>query len=255
MTTQRTGGMTAIGILNIIFGSFGTLFSIMFVILGGLFAVGGMAMESEMGSEAEGMGAAAAAGGGFIALIGIVSVIFGLMTIFAGIGVLKLAPWGRTLTIVCGFGIVGLNLLGIATGGIGFFSIVSIAWGAILLGFCFSQEWKNTFAASGAAMGAGSIESLNDPMYTETNGLYGLPENEAATTPVDSSDWNQNSETNPMPAANPIPAANDNPMNQASPASKEESGFSSMPGMPPAPPSDQQDQGDQDDQDDISSAA
>ena len=60
--------MTTMGILNIVFGAFGTLGSLLIILGGGILAASSGAIES--GSEIEGMGEMAAAGGGLFMLIG-----------------------------------------------------------------------------------------------------------------------------------------------------------------------------------------
>ncbi len=138
--------MTTMGILNIVFGAFGTLLSLMAIITGGLLAAFGTAVEAEMGAEAEGMGAAAAAGGGLVMLIGLAFAVFCVMLIFAGIGVLKLKPWGRKLSMVCGGGFIFLNLFSLFGSGFTLSTIIGIAYGGTLLVLCFTESWKKAFA-------------------------------------------------------------------------------------------------------------
>ncbi|MHC5023791.1 MAG: hypothetical protein ACYTGG_07755 [Planctomycetota bacterium] len=155
MNNQRTGGMTAIGILNIIFGSLGTLGSLMLVLGGGLLAVGGAAMEAEMGAEAEGMGAAAAAGGGMIMIIGLVGAVVG------GIGVLKCAPWGRTLSMLC-CGVIGLmSVLTIVMGDFGIVTLGMIGYAGAQIGLFFKPEWKAAFGGETPMSGMSSVTSVS----------------------------------------------------------------------------------------------
>ena len=76
MASQRTGGMTAVGILNLILGALGTFIALMVVVVGGLFAAGGAALGSET-AGAEAAAEMAFAGGGFLMLIGIAIQAFG----------------------------------------------------------------------------------------------------------------------------------------------------------------------------------
>ncbi|MHC4965945.1 MAG: hypothetical protein ACYTGE_13635, partial [Planctomycetota bacterium] len=108
MGKQRTGGMTTIGILNIVFGALFSLVFLLMILGAGFMAAAGSAMGGEEG-------AAVAAGGGFLMLIGIAAFAINLMLFISGIGVLKLAPWGRTLSIACGgLGVVvyGVSIVG-----------------------------------------------------------------------------------------------------------------------------------------------
>ena len=124
MGKQRTGGMTTIGILNIIFGALFSLVFLLMILGAGFMAAAGSAMGGEEG-------AAVAAGGGFLMLIGIAAFAINLMLFISGIGVLKLAPWGRTLSIACG----GLGV---------------VVYGAsivILISLFFTPSWKATFCS------------------------------------------------------------------------------------------------------------
>ena len=146
---MRTGGMTAIGVLNIVFGSIGTLMSLLVVLGGGLLAAGGAAMEAEMAGETEGMGTAVAAGGGLIAVMGIVGVVACATMIVSGVGVLKLAPWGRMLTIACGSIIALLNIFSMTQG----FSITSLlfaGYGVMLVALFMKPDWKAAFVQGAA---------------------------------------------------------------------------------------------------------
>ena len=161
MATARTGGMTAIGVLNIVFGTIGTLLMVVVVLLGGLLAAGGAAMEAEAAAaDAEGMGTMVAAGGGIIAVMGIIGLLASAALAVSGIGVLKLAPWGRILTMVCGGSICGLQVLSMLQG----FSITSLlvaGYGAMLIGLFMKPEWKAAFVQGGAPVPVDSIDEVD----------------------------------------------------------------------------------------------
>ena len=73
MATQRTGGMTVIGILNFVFGGLGCVGSLLMILGGGAFALFGSAMEEAAAAEGmstEGFSEAAATGGGMFMLLG-----------------------------------------------------------------------------------------------------------------------------------------------------------------------------------------
>ncbi|MCH8210522.1 MAG: hypothetical protein IIB99_04030, partial [Planctomycetes bacterium] len=67
MGNKRTGGMTAVGVLNIVFGAIGALFAILIVLGGGMMAAMGAGMEAEF----EGAATGAAGLGGIMAIVGI----------------------------------------------------------------------------------------------------------------------------------------------------------------------------------------
>ena len=164
MNMQRTGGMTAIGILNIVLGAIGSLLSLLVVLGGGLLAAGGAAASSS--GDTSGAGGAMAAGGGLIAIMGLVGLACWGMMCFSGIGVLKLAPWGRTLSMVCGGFIAALMVLSMVTSGT--FSIMNtlfMCYGAMLVYMCMRPEWKQAFSGqSSSGMHGDSMMSSSENM-------------------------------------------------------------------------------------------
>jgi hypothetical protein len=132
--------MTAIGILNIVFGALFSLVFLLMILGAGFMAAAGSAMGGDEG-------AAVAAGGGFLMLIGIAAFAVNLMLFISGIGVLKLAPWGRTLSIACGgLGVVvyGASLVG---GDFSYPMLAALAYCVILIGLFFTPAWKATFCS------------------------------------------------------------------------------------------------------------
>ena len=154
MNKQRTGGMTAIGVLNIIFGSLGTLLSLLVVAGGGLLAAGGAAMEAELGADAEGMGGMAATGGAIIVAIGLAGAVTWAMLFIGGIGVLKLASWGRTLCMVCAGALSLLTILNFTQNGFGLGGMLLIGYSATMVGLFMKAEWKAAFGGDSAAAGS-----------------------------------------------------------------------------------------------------
>jgi hypothetical protein len=141
MGKQRTGGMTTVGILNIIFGALFSLVFLLMILGAGFMAAAGTAMGGEDG-------AAVAAGGGFLMILGIAAFAINLMLFISGIGVLKVAPWGRSLSIAsAGLGVVVYGTMLVAVD----FSIpmfAALAYGVTLIGLCFTSSWKETFCSS-----------------------------------------------------------------------------------------------------------
>lgn len=172
MTHQRTGGMTAIGILNIVFGSIGALVMLLFVLGGSLLAAGGAAMEAEMGAEANGMGAATAAGGGLIMVIGVVGLICWTAMIISGIGVLKLKSWGRTLSMVCG-GIVALLSVYSLTQQFSIMNVAFLVYGGLLVGLFMKSDWKAAFGGGTGAMMEASSSPIPSMPSTTGAGMTG----------------------------------------------------------------------------------
>jgi hypothetical protein len=163
MERQRTGGMTAIAVLNIIFGGVG--------ILNGLYLVlGAFALMLELlRLDVFAIPAARLAFALLILATGIVGLV-------AGIGIFALRPWARALSLVYG-------LLLIASSAISFFAVPIIAsigtydigslsadglarliiFGVIYVGFpalyalllyvvFYKLAWKTTFAKGSASL-------------------------------------------------------------------------------------------------------
>lgn len=152
MPTPRTTGMTVIGILNIVFGSLGSLMMVFVVLLGGLFAAGGAQLAGDGTAEGQGVGAMAAAGGGLVMLIGLIGLACWMLLLVSGIGILKVAPWGRKLAIVCGVGGIALQALSLVTGGfdLNLMTIATVGYCGMLLYFCMTPPWKAAFCGQTA---------------------------------------------------------------------------------------------------------
>lgn len=153
MNKKRTGGMTAIAVINFVFGGIDALSC-----LGGLVVVNSIMSNSIM----------TLANGGRIGMILLVTSLARLpragAAIVAGIGVLKLAPWGRTWTLV--YAILGVlvafigwlvdlglpnqnqdSRLGLALG-----AVISCIYPAILLYVINTKRWKETFGKSASQL-------------------------------------------------------------------------------------------------------
>jgi hypothetical protein len=147
MQTQRTGGMTAIGILNIIFGSLGSIMSLLVIVGGGIFAAlggAGMAADNQGGGDS-GAGAVAAVGA-IVLVIGVLMLLCNVLLMVAGIGVLKLAPWGRILSMVGGGAMALLGVLSMIGGDFGLMTIFMVGYGGMLVGLFCKTEWKAAFS-------------------------------------------------------------------------------------------------------------
>ena len=136
--------MTAIGILNIVLGAFGSLNSLLLVLGGGVVAAVGGAAAADGAAE----GSAAASMGGIMMLIGFVALACSAGLVGAGIGVLKLAPWGRTLSIFCGGGMALLNVITILTGGFGLMTLAFLGYGILLVALFHQPQWKSAFCST-----------------------------------------------------------------------------------------------------------
>ena len=140
--------MTAVGVLNIVFGAIGALFAILIVLGGGMMAVMGAGTEAEFGAEFEG---AAAGVGGIMAIAGIVAFGASAAMLFSGIGVLGLKPWGRKLAMVCGGAWAVLNIITLFSG-FNLFNLGFAAYGGLLVWLFLQPEWKAAFSGQPVAI-------------------------------------------------------------------------------------------------------
>jgi hypothetical protein len=140
MGKQRTAGMTTIGVLNITFGAYFSLVFLLKILAAGFMATAGNAIGGEDG-------AAVAAGAGFLLLAGIAACAINLMLFISGIGVLRVAPWGRTLSLVCGG--LGVVVYTASLVGNGFLTpyLGMLAYSFLLVGLFFMENWKNTYCS------------------------------------------------------------------------------------------------------------
>ena len=147
MGNKRTGGMTAVGVLNIVFGAIGALFAILIVLGGGMMAAMGAGMEAEF----EGAAAGAAGVGGIMAIAGIVAFGASAAMLFSGIGVLGLKPWGRKLAMVCGGAWAVLNIITLFSG-FNLFNLGFAVYGGLLVWLFLQPEWKAAFSGQPVAV-------------------------------------------------------------------------------------------------------
>lgn len=139
--------MTAVGVLNIVFGSIGALFAILIVLGGGMMAAMGAGMEAEF----EGAAAGAAGMGGIMAIVGIVAFGASAAMLFSGIGVLKLKPWGRKLAMVCGGAWAVLNIITLFSG-FSLFYLGFAVYGGLLVWLFLQPDWKAAFSGQPGAI-------------------------------------------------------------------------------------------------------
>ena len=119
-----SGAVTAVAIVNFVFGVLQLACGGCIALGGGLIAglAGGMAGElSEQNPDVdpqavEAIEAMGQVGGGLIVVLGIAYLLFGVLLLVAGFGVLKRQSWGRILTLVLGGVAAALAILGITSG-------------------------------------------------------------------------------------------------------------------------------------------
>ncbi len=144
MATQRTGGMTAIGVVNIVLGVIGCLFSLLLLVGGGVLAAGGGDFAAQAGGG-ENFGMMAQGAGLTVMVIGLVGLVTYLLTMISGIGVLMMRSWGRKLAMICGAVIIVVNVLSMISGGFGIMTIAMLIYGGLLVGLVMKPSWKMAF--------------------------------------------------------------------------------------------------------------
>ena len=116
---KRPGGLTALAVLNFVFGGLGAI--------GALLGFGALALLREAVKQAEANGAKYEGQGYTMALVGVALLALGaFLLIVSGVGYLKQKRFlGRTLGTVYGLVSLGGTILGVATGGgVGVFTII-----------------------------------------------------------------------------------------------------------------------------------
>lgn len=111
-----SGAVTAVMILNYVFGGLNLICGGLVTVSGGLLAtLIGSAAQQDPNVNAEEAAVVGGIVGGVAVAIGVVIIIFALPLLIAGYGVGKRAQWGRTLTIVLGFISAALAVLSVLT--------------------------------------------------------------------------------------------------------------------------------------------
>ena len=135
MAEQRTPAMTTFGFLSIGFGAF-------FTVMGLRMIYGGPGH----GAAAEAVGA----GGGFAAFVWVATVAINLQLIASGIGLFRMATWGRTLGIAYG----GLSVIiygsWLLTSGFGVLPSMALVYAILVSAMWLSPEWRAAFGSSQA---------------------------------------------------------------------------------------------------------
>jgi uncharacterized membrane protein (DUF2068 family) len=116
----ESGAVTAVSVVNYLLGVLQLMCGGCLTFGGGVLAgLGGFMNQEEAGldpEQAEAMEQVMQLGGGVIAVLGVAYLLFGVLLLVAGYGVMKRQRWGRTLTLVLG-GIAGvLAILGLLGG-------------------------------------------------------------------------------------------------------------------------------------------
>lgn len=155
-SAERSGAVTAVGVVNIIFGVLSLLCGLVIFLGASLIGIGGKAAaQNAMPNNPQGAQAAGgvmAMAGAMAAVFAVIFIVFAALYVFAGVGVLKRQQWGRVLTIVlASLSAVGLviNVMQMAMGR-GAFSFPVVSGFAVSAGYvilCLAVLFNRDYAA------------------------------------------------------------------------------------------------------------
>jgi hypothetical protein len=149
----HSGVVTAIGVINIIFGALDVILGLVIMIAGPtllnvLFHIGSEAASNAPGGNPadaarirETAGAATGIAGMIVAFAGVCVMILAVPVILAGVGVLKRRPWGRILTIILGILAAIGGVIGILTPA----GWLNIAYAVFVLVVLFNAKYAAEF--------------------------------------------------------------------------------------------------------------
>lgn len=143
MDGARTNGMRAIGVASIIIGTMFGLIGLLMAIVGG-----GFIPFSDQN--------AAGLAGEFVMICGIGTVVANAALVGGGVGVLRVAPWGRGLCIAHAAlaGIVyGAWLIG---GDLDMFFVAALVYAGILIWLFYRTSWKDAFTGGAVELARAS---------------------------------------------------------------------------------------------------
>jgi len=156
----RTGGQTAIGMLNIAFGLMGVVMSLL------LFAFGAQ-LQADLASSAVNN-----APGLFItrmptassttAALELILVVVWIVLAVSGIGVLRLAPWGRQVSLIAGVALFMISGAKIIDSGLSFIAVGFVGYAITLLAVFTRTDWGVAFSGVTAELDAAHDALLVD---------------------------------------------------------------------------------------------
>ncbi len=130
--------MTAVGYLSVFFGG-------LWGLIGSLMAFGSNFMP--MSNVATG-----GLPGRFLMLVGVGTAAISFLLVIAGFGILRVAPWGRSLGVA--YAVLGVIVYGTAliAAGIDMFFLGALGWCICLIATFSTASWKAAFAESASTL-------------------------------------------------------------------------------------------------------
>jgi hypothetical protein len=143
MPPTNPRGIKVVGALNIVLGSLTCAGSLFSMLGGGIVAALGSAAEHDLNGA---RGHAAMVGGALI-LFGFFGVLFGAGLLAAGVGVLRLRPWGRSLSLAAAaLGIIYTAGQAVILDSFGISGVIGLAYPVALVLAFMTPAWKRAFA-------------------------------------------------------------------------------------------------------------
>ena len=141
---ERTGGQTAVGMINIVFGLMGIALSALLIALG-------PAIAADMARPHQGVGVfimKLPTYDAFSLGLELAMLTAWCALVITGFGVLRLEQWSTQACIACGAAICFLSMAKLIDGGFNYIALGFVAYGALLAGICARSDWRIAFAAA-----------------------------------------------------------------------------------------------------------
>ncbi len=139
---DRPGSVTAVAIIQLVFGVIGALFSLLGILGGALFG-SALSNVSEHAEDPQAAAAFAAIGGGVILVLSVIGLLTSALSILFSIGLLQLKTWGWIGSLIIqGIGLLS-NLAQVVGGN--FLSAIGLIVGGVIIFILLQPTAKRAF--------------------------------------------------------------------------------------------------------------
>ncbi len=150
MYLQRSNGMKTIGVINIIVGAMFCLIGLLMAIVGGGF----MPVSDANAAGTPGI---------FVLLIGIATLAINVLLLTGGIGLLRVASWGRTFSLAHAAPGVLVYAAWMIGGGFDAFFFAALVYAMVLIWLFYNTRWKTGFEFDDAGAEASRVAVPDEP--------------------------------------------------------------------------------------------
>ena len=130
MKARRSTSMTAVGMINVVAGAIACALALLIISFSGAALLGGAGL--------------------LLVVVGFLPLCFGVLFTISGIGVLKMEPWGRTISILSGSVLAALCVEGLLESALNPFAIAYFGYGSTLVVLCYTPRWRMLFCVRAA---------------------------------------------------------------------------------------------------------